>query len=138
VTAAALLKRLRARGVIVHADGNRLRLRPANAVTDDEVEALRRLKPEILRMLRLTLPTEAAAAALPNLDADAVREVLGPCPDAHAAACIAWDVLDAVREIQVGIRDGVLPRRRLIEGRPLADWLPLDDLVRLLSEGATR
>jgi hypothetical protein len=137
VTAADLVETLRARGVVVRAVGDRLRLRPASAVSADEVEALKRHKPEILRLLTPAAAT-VSVPILPSLDADIVRDVLGPDPDPHTVACIAWEVLDAVREIKEGIRTGQLPRRRLIEGRPIADWLPLDDLARLLSEGGAR
>lgn len=51
MTAAALVATLRARGVILEPHGNRLRVRPATAVMPEEVEALRRLKPDVLRLL---------------------------------------------------------------------------------------
>jgi hypothetical protein len=51
MTAAALVATLRARGVILEPRGDRLRVMPASAVTADEVEALRRLKPDVLAIL---------------------------------------------------------------------------------------
>jgi hypothetical protein len=137
VTAAALVETLRARGVTVRAVGGRLRLRPASAVSADEVAALKRHKPELLRLLA---PVDVGdpAPALPTLDPDTVHEVLGRDPDPHVLAAVAWDVLEVVRVIQGGIRSGQLPPRRLIEGRPLADWLPLDALAALLRLGGVR
>jgi hypothetical protein len=41
-------------------------------------------------------------------------------------------------EIQAGIRSGHLPPRRIIAGRPLADWLPLETLALLLRAGGVR
>jgi hypothetical protein len=38
----------------------------------------------------------------------------------------------AVHELEAGISAGVLPPRRLVHGRPLADLLSLDDVARLL------
>jgi hypothetical protein len=51
--------------------------------------------------------------------------------DSHAVACLRFDVLAAVRELAAGIAAGVLPPRRLVAGRPLADWLSLDDVAAL-------
>jgi hypothetical protein len=51
VTAATLVASLHARGVILETRGDRLRVKPASAVTPDEVQALRRLKLEVLRLL---------------------------------------------------------------------------------------
>ena len=51
MTAATLVASLHARGVVLETRGDRLRVKPASAVTPDEVQALRRLKPEILRLL---------------------------------------------------------------------------------------
>jgi hypothetical protein len=47
----ALLADLRARGVELVADGDRLRFRPVEAVSPDELNALRVFKPEILQRL---------------------------------------------------------------------------------------
>jgi hypothetical protein len=137
VTAADLVERLQARGIVLRVTGDRLRLRPADAVSADEVEALKHHKPEILRLLTPP-PSLEPAPTLPDLDPSTVREILGAIPDPHLVACIAWDVLAAVHEIEAGIRTGHLPPRRLIEGRPLADWLPLDTLARLIREGGAR
>ena len=51
MTAADLIDRLRARGVTLIPAGDRLRYRPASALTADEVEALRQHKAEILQSL---------------------------------------------------------------------------------------
>lgn len=51
MTAARFLARLQAKGVSVRAEGDRLRLRPASALTADELEAARALKPALLRLL---------------------------------------------------------------------------------------
>jgi hypothetical protein len=132
VTAAALVERLQARGVELRVDGDRLRLRPAGAISADEVEAIKRHKPAILRLLATT----TTAPDDPDLDPATVRDTLGASPDPHMLAGIAWDVRDALRELRAGIASGHLPPRRLVAGRPLADWLTLDVLAALL--GAAR
>lgn len=49
--AAQLVAELRARGVELVAAGDRLRYRPVDAVTPNEIEVMRAFKPEILRIL---------------------------------------------------------------------------------------
>lgn len=69
MTAAALVETLRARGVHLEPNGDRLRVRPASAVMPHEVEALRRLKPEVLRLLTGdagTAPVRRAWSAWPE------------------------------------------------------------------------
>lgn len=48
---ATLVETLLARGVTLEVRGDRLKVRPASAVTADEVEALRRHKAEVLGLL---------------------------------------------------------------------------------------
>ncbi len=76
------------------------------------------------------------ARNVPPLDPNTVREVLGPEPapadlDAlrHELVCALWDL----RERQAGRAPwgGLL----LIRGRPLADWLPLQVIARILGGG---
>lgn len=81
MTASALVATLRARGVILEPNGDRLRVRPATAVTSEEVETLRRLKPEVLRLLA----TGAEAAPAPP----AGRALWSPWPEALPGAG-AW------------------------------------------------
>ena len=57
MTAAALIAELRARGVTLVADGERLRCRPRSTLTDDDLAALRTHKVEVLAQLRA--PTKA-------------------------------------------------------------------------------
>jgi hypothetical protein len=76
------------------------------------------------------------AAAL-VLDPSTVREVLGAQPDPHDLAIVKFEVLEAVRLLETGIRTGVLPPRCLIRGRPLCDWLHLDEVAWLLRMAKT-
>jgi hypothetical protein len=100
MTAAALLDSLRARRVELVAAGDRLRYRPVESVTADELEALRACKAELLALLR------AEATGRNDGWAGGVRS--GPCGlccsplawvqdwpmarDArwHCATCAAW------------------------------------------------
>lgn len=67
------------------------------------------------------------------LDAETAREVLGHDPDPHELACIRLGVLAAVHALAAEIESGVIaPGPRLVHGRPLADWLDLDAVARLL------
>ncbi len=50
--AAQLVQALRARGVNLEREGDRLRVRPASALSTDELEALRQVKREVLRLLQ--------------------------------------------------------------------------------------
>jgi hypothetical protein len=128
MTAAALIAEFRALGVELIPAGDRIRFRPASAVPPDLVERLRHHKAEVLRLL--------SSAAI-TLDLKTVAEVLGSAAtDPHAVACLRFDVIAAVRELEAGIRAGVLPPRLLVRGLPLCDWLSLDDVARLLREGA--
>lgn len=71
----------------------------------------------------------------PHLDSVTLREVLGDQPDPHDMAIIKFDVMEALAKLEAGIRAGQVPARQLIRGRPLADWLSLDDVARLLRAG---
>src|SRR2546425_68077 len=67
-----------------------------------------------------------------SLDTTTVREVLGAKPDPHDVAIIRFEVLAAIEKYEAGIRTGALPPRLVVRGRPLADWLDLGHLARLL------
>ncbi len=52
MTADQVIADLRARGVALVADGNRLRCRPRSALTEHDVATLREIKPAVLARLR--------------------------------------------------------------------------------------
>jgi TubC N-terminal docking domain len=109
VSPAALVETLRARGVTLEVHGDRLKVRPATAVTPDEVEKLRQHKTEVLRLL-----APAPAATPVSLDRVTIREVLGPdTDDPHAVACVRFEVVATVRELKAGIRAGCSRRGAL-------------------------
>jgi hypothetical protein len=129
VTAAAeLLATLQARGVTLEPRGDKLRLRPADRLSPEDLDRLRALKPAILALLA---PPPAPSSAL---DPATLREVLGRDADnPHAVAYLRFDVLAVVRRLEQEIESGeITPGVRLVRGRPLADWLSLDDLAALL------
>ncbi|MBI2218774.1 MAG: hypothetical protein HYU51_15930 [Candidatus Rokubacteria bacterium] len=130
MTVAALVADLRRRGVTLEPRGDKLAVRPVSRVRPDELEELRARKPEVLALLA---PAPEPVPVLPSLDPVTVREALGDKPDPHAVAMIAWDVLSAVRALEREIQSGVMaPGPRRVAGRPLGDWLDLDDVARLL------
>ena len=96
--AVELVARLRARGVALKPEGQTLVIRPADAVRPEEVEALRLHKAEVLALL-------APAPAL-TLNLETIREALGAAANSHAVACVHFDVLAAVRELEAGIVSG--------------------------------
>lgn len=120
-TVVDLLDRLRARGVELVAAGDRLRFRPADALTADELEALRRHKAEVLALLTAPAGVSASAPGAPAVLHDAheseYRETL-----ARAFALIARgadaDALDCRRVLddearlidEVGVRRADLIR----------------------------
>lgn len=75
-------------------------------------------------------------AAEISLDPGTVRDTLGPRPDPHHIAMLKLDVMAAVAWLEAEIRTGSLgPAPLLVRGRPLADWLDLGALARLLRAG---
>jgi len=114
--------------VVLEADRGVLVVRPAAAVNPEEVAALRRHKAEVLRFL-----TRAPSQQV-RLDRAPGRKVLGAEADEpNAVASLRSDVLAAVRDLDQEIRTGRVARTlRLVRGRPLADWLSLDEMARLL------
>jgi hypothetical protein len=66
------------------------------------------------------------------LDAITVREVLGRGPKPEAVLAIRREVAKAVAIVEASIVIDVAPARLVVQGRPLADWLLLDEIARLL------
>jgi hypothetical protein len=67
------------------------------------------------------------------LDAETVSAVLGPKPPAPALAQLEAEVRAALAQYRVEVSTGVLGLGALlVRGRPLADYLPLDQVARLL------
>ncbi len=128
---AALVDALRDRGVTFRVDGETVYVKPVAAVTPGELAVLRERKAEV----RALLAARPTLRMWVDLDPVAVRETLGDPPDQHSLACVRFDVLAAVHELETGIASGVLPARRVVWGKPLADWLTLDALARLLGAG---
>ena len=75
-----------------------------------------------------------------RLNPQTIEAVFGTSlPSAHWLAWVRADVERAIAEYQADVAAGVRwPVVRRIEGRPLADWLPLDEVGRLLSLGGPR
>jgi hypothetical protein len=70
------------------------------------------------------------------LDPETVRDTLGPSPDPHDLAMLTLDVLAGVCWLEAEIRTSRIGRARLrVRGRPLADWLEVAEIARLLRDG---
>lgn len=71
--------------------------------------------------------------SLPQLDPVAVREILGDHPAPEAVQALQAEVGEALARLDAEIRSGQFtPGLRLVRGRPLGDFLPLDEVARLL------
>lgn len=128
-----LLATLRARGVKLIAAGDRLRWHPREALTPGEVEQLRACKPEVLQALAHVQPRPPALAV------STVIETLGPHPTPGQLKALGVEVAAALGRFQSEIRSGQLGSAPLlVRGRPLADYLPLETVARLLTEGSRR
>jgi hypothetical protein len=126
MTAVELVSALRARGVELVAAGDRLRFRPSEAVTSEEREALRCHKAEVLRLLARVLESLA-------LDAVTLRAVLGPRPEPEALATLEVEIRQAIATYRTEVAtDAIGPKPVLVRGRPLADYLDLDTVGRLI------
>ena len=128
MTAGELVETLRTRGVELEAVGDRLRFRPGEAVTPKEREALRRQKAEVLRLLEPLV-----------LDTVTLRAVLGHHPKPEPVAALEAELRQAISQYRVEIWTGILGAGvLLVRGRPLADWLDLDTVARLLGAAKRR
>jgi hypothetical protein len=90
---------------------------------------------------RASRPAKQArpALTLPPLDYRTVGDALGHLPDPHELTCLRWDVGQAIRALENEIATGTIaPGVRLIAGRPLSDWLQLDEVARLLRAARER
>jgi hypothetical protein len=67
-TALELVQDLRARGIILRADGDLLRYRPASALSGEDVDRLRAAKAEVLALLRADGALDQSAAGGPPLE----------------------------------------------------------------------
>ena len=144
MTAVSLLESLRARGVHLRAVGDRIRYKPVSALSTADLDALRQHKAEVLRLLSPAAPgmwerspgrwSIIVGGAVLDLDQATVAEALGPDADEHSIAMLKFDIGETVAHYQAGVLAGELPPRLLVRGRPLADWLSLADLARLLLE----
>ena len=91
MTAETLVATLRERGVTLRPDGDQLVVSPVSAVKPDELEALRRLKPWVMAMLRPS-PQPALLPEPRHIEAFkiALREawrLMAEGPDADPEAC---------------------------------------------------
>jgi hypothetical protein len=74
-----------------------------------------------------------------DLDPTTILEVFGATPDPHDVACVRFDVLAAVHGLEAEIAAGTIaPGVWLVRGRPLADWLHLEDVAALLRAWGSR
>jgi hypothetical protein len=128
LTAAALVADLQTRGVTLESRGDKLRVRPVSRLSPDELESLRAHKAEVLAVLRADRHAQAV-----TLDPVTVRQALGSDPDAHALGRLKLDVLAGVRALEREIASGMInPGVCLVHGRPLGDFLPLEEVARIL------
>ena len=126
--AALLLAELRERRIELKAVGDKLRYRPAEQVTLADRERLRSHKSELLALLT----NAESKSATVVLDGTTVHEVLGRTPALEAVQAVRRQVATTIAVVEAAIGAGKTPPRLLIGGHPLAAWLSLDEVARLL------
>jgi len=127
MTMASLIVNLRARGVTLEVRGDNLHVRPTRLVKPEELQALRARKAEILSFLRSPSRTWV------NLDPTAVHEALGAEPNESDLAIVRFDVLAAISRLEIQIATSVLGAAPIqVRGRPLGDWLDLNEVADIL------
>jgi hypothetical protein len=78
-------------------------------------------------------PHASASESPVSLDPITLPAVLGPRPDPAAKAALEAELRQAIAQYRVEVATGVLGRGvLLVRGRPLADYLSLDDVARLI------
>lgn len=128
MTAAALVADLRARGVTLEPHGGRLRVRPVSAVRPEDAEAIRQLKPEILRLLHAEATgTDRDGSGWPRAIAEHRRT------SGAFEPCIACSIGTWVRYAAVPFCRRCADTRGTLA---LAYWDALTELDRLNAEGA--
>ena len=133
----ALLAEASAAGLRLEVAGDAIVVRGPKSA-EPIVHRLREAKPAVLALLRSPRPPVLLQRA-PALDPATVREVLGHHYNEHDLGILRLDLLAALRLIELEIENGVINERvRMIRGRPLGDWLDLDEVARLLRLGGRR
>jgi hypothetical protein len=112
VTAAAqLVQALRARGVTLEPEGDRLRVRPASALSAEELETLRQVKPEVLRLLEAQstpTPVHRLRAVLRRQFDLRVAEVNGEEPGDEEMEALRQETLKLADEIGPTFAEAVI------------------------------
>jgi hypothetical protein len=126
--AAVLLAELRERRIELKAVGDKLRYQPTEQVTPADRERLRSHKSELLALLT----TAESKSATVVLDATTVHAILGPTPALEAVQAVRREVATTIAVVEAAIGTGKTPPCLLIRGHPLAAWLSLDEVARLL------
>lgn len=122
----ALLAEAQAAGLRVQAEGERLVIRGPKRAEPIALKLIEH-KAEVLRLMVPEPP------CLPALNAKTVVEVLGPSPSAVELRALAREVAEALARLRAEIRSGQLGQTPiLVRGRPLGDYLPLEEIARLL------
>jgi len=141
MTAEALVTALRARGVELVAAGDRIRYRPADALTDEDRAALRQRKGEVLALLvQQTVAVSTPPHRPPfTLCTQTVTEVLGARPDPRELESVHHEVAAAIAQLGFEVQTGRIGREPLvIRDVPLALWVDLSTIAALLRAGKTR
>lgn len=96
MAAAELVQALRARGVTLEPAGDQLRVRPASALSAEELEALRQVKPEVLRLLKARptpTPAHHLRVTIRRRFALTVAEMDGQRPNPREVEALQQEIL---------------------------------------------
>jgi hypothetical protein len=97
-----LLEQLRSKGVEVRADGDRLNLRPASALSPEELAQAKALKPDIMRLLApspLPTPAHHLRVAIKQWFSMTVVEADGRRSDPAAVETLYQQIVKLIDEI---------------------------------------
>jgi hypothetical protein len=133
--AAELVEALQSQGVRLEVVNDRLRVTPASRLTVEQRAALASLACEVGALVSgPPSPPDPVPVPVVPLDRTTTRELLGTRPDPAALAALRAEVGAALRQLEAEVTGAapIRPDVLLVRGRPIADFLDLDVLVRVL------
>jgi len=122
-----LLDRLRSKGVDVRAEGDRLNLRPASALSPEELAQAKELKPELMRLVASSASAHCLQLALRRWFELTVAEVDGVRPDLQEMKALYQEIVRLTDDAGVLLAEAVTleAARRFRSGTGRCGWCGL-------------